>query len=390
VKAPRVVLGSFGLLSLLGPSIFGQAVPTWRLEPAYTLGTAASNIEFSYIHDMVADPDGRIWILDRTDPFLRSFSTAGTRLTASGRLGDGPGELRQPTLLAQTADGVWIYDARQSRITIVRREGATARTQVPRIQHPPGWSNGRPLAPMPGGGIVAYAIGRGGGAGGAGFRLALLAQFGSDSMARVLHVMDQRNASMQLDRTTVNGQRSGGTARQPFSNDPLWSVANDGARYVVANRDPAPTLGAGTFMVTLAETTGRVVFKREYRYRPRRLDDESVAEAVQLIQTPPGLPAGLKRETDPSEIKEKLYRPQFIPPLDEVLLASDGRIWIRRSRLASDTVVLYLIMSDAGDLLGEVSLPPSARVLEAQGDRVWVSDYSPQDEPVVTMYRIRR
>jgi len=390
MNVPRVLLGSLGLLSLLGPSIFGQAVPTWRLEPAYTLGTAASNIEFSYIHDMVADPDGRIWILDRADPFLRSFSTAGTQLTATGRLGDGPGELRQPTLLAQTADGVWIYDARQSRVTIVPRDGGPARTQNPRIRLPPEWSGGRPIAPTPDGEIVAYAIGTSGGVGGGGFKLALVAQPPGDATARVLQIMDQRNASMRLDRTTVNGQRSGGSARQPFSNDPLWSVANDGARYVVANRDPAPTLGAGTFTVTLAETTGRVVFNREYRYRPRRLNDATVAEAVQRIQTPPGLPPGLKRETDPSEIQEKLYRPQFIPPLDEVLLAGDGRIWIRRSRLASDTEVLYLIMSDAGDLLGEVSLPPSARVLDAHGDRVWVSDYSPKDEPVVTMFRIRR
>jgi len=167
-------------------------------------------------------------------------------------------------------------------------------------------------------------------------------------------------------------------------------VSPTGGNFVVATREPAPSLGAGTFRVRLVESTGRTVFNREYLYRPRRLNDETVAVAIQTIQTPPGWPPALKREVDPSEIREKLYRPAFLPPLEEALLASDGTIWLRRSLLAQDTEALYLVLNGSGDLMGELGLPRSARVLDANGDWLWASDYSFEDEPLLVRYKVKR
>lgn len=378
-------LFAFCLLPLTGHA---QAPPRLRADPVLTVGTPASGVSFSYIRDAASTPDGRVWVLDRAAPYLSLLAAGGRRETAVGHEGDGPGELRQPERIGRTPESLWVYDGGQGRVTLFRPDGRVAGTQNPRISLPPGWVFATPVAPLPGGGLVLMGMGHGPGAASQPNRGALLTQESSTNQATVVQSFELKNSTLDLVRTRINGHRSQGSARQPFSNDPVWSVARDGTRFVVATREAPAPIGAGTFTVTLSESSGRVLFNRNYSYPPRRLDDETVAGAVRHIEQPPGWPTTLQRVVDLAEVREKLYRPGFLPPLDEILLASDGRIWIRRSVRSTDTEALYLIMDDAGNLLGEIGLPKTARVLDARGTQAWVHDMSSEEEPILVRYEI--
>lgn len=80
--------------------------------------------------DLEATADGRVWVLNSTEPFFTVVAADGAIERAFGRQGGGPGEFDNPVTLVRGtgADEVWSYD--WTRNALIRLTGGDA------VQHP--------------------------------------------------------------------------------------------------------------------------------------------------------------------------------------------------------------------------------------------------------------
>src|SRR5688572_2784934 len=77
-----------------------------RLEPVARIGCMDCDgpALFSGIQAVALD-DAHVYILDRSAPFVRVFTTSGRSVRAFGRAGSGPGELRLAIAVAPRPNG---------------------------------------------------------------------------------------------------------------------------------------------------------------------------------------------------------------------------------------------------------------------------------------------
>ena len=82
--------------------IFGAvAIQSVAIDTLYSVGnvTGPEETTFGRVVDMAFAPDGRLFVLDASDAYVRVFDPTGTPLQMFGGAGRGPGELHQPTAL---------------------------------------------------------------------------------------------------------------------------------------------------------------------------------------------------------------------------------------------------------------------------------------------------
>jgi len=113
----------------------------WRLERELELGSGdgPEPLIFATVSGLEADPDGRIYVLDREANQLRIFAGTGEHVRTVGRQGAGPGEYRNANgLVWLTADTLLVVDQRGMRYSILDREGGFVRS-MPRQLGFYGW-----------------------------------------------------------------------------------------------------------------------------------------------------------------------------------------------------------------------------------------------------------
>ena len=100
----------------------------WRSTEQWRVDGSEQGDAFGDLRDFVTLRDGSLWILDFKDQTIRRFSATGKPLTAVGRRGSGPGELRNANGLVVHADGtVWVNDPSNGRLSVYRADGSFAR-----------------------------------------------------------------------------------------------------------------------------------------------------------------------------------------------------------------------------------------------------------------------
>lgn len=132
----------FLMLSTLRPApVRAQAVELqerWR-----TLGSEETGYLAS-VSGAAVDTDGNVWVTDGITNRVLVFGADGSFLETSTRVGDGPGEVREPTLLASRPgpDGIAVYDLGRVSIELFgpsgnfeRRVRLEARVQNPKDFH---------------------------------------------------------------------------------------------------------------------------------------------------------------------------------------------------------------------------------------------------------------
>jgi hypothetical protein len=99
----------------------------WRIEEELRIGTAdgAGPDLFGSIIDLEVDSYGRIYLLERQASEVRVFDATGAHLRTFGRAGSGPGEFKQPTGFAWTADStLLVVDPNNARYVVFDTTGA--------------------------------------------------------------------------------------------------------------------------------------------------------------------------------------------------------------------------------------------------------------------------
>lgn len=362
---PAVLLAG-ALASALACTGAGDGPEPTRWE---SLPTAALQEELridGYEHDLVpiggptsasegiaVRADGAIAVRQRQDGVIRVFDADGRSVKVVGGPGEGPGEFSVLWRVGWLADTLWAADGRLRHMTLFGPVDSALNTfRLPGEAIPSDELETAGVPRFP----YAYVM----------ERLpdgALLAQLGlsvgSDVPARfedrlTWAVLDRDGVIRRIVATVPIGEVQLNTPRGeafalPFPNATVADASIEAGRLVFS----AATLdGDPPFITTVAlDLTGDTIFSRRDPFEPRE-----IPSAV--------------RDSVMSRFPRDLPTPTIFPPLDDLVIGNDGTVWL--GMIEDETGRPYRVYEPDGAPLGNLVLPPGARLAAAERERVWV------------------
>ena len=351
----------------------------WELVEDLRLDANAE--DFSVVRWVFVGPQSEIVVHEPQDVRLRLYDSTGTLVATIGRMGEGPGEFRHLGPVLWAADTLIVLDARLSRTTYWLPDGTLVRTEPMRFFEP-NWD-------AEGGSSFFHTFGPqavddGGAMLGVAYRTSVSTNGTWESSAQVvLRVGRDGEPGVLAVPPQTDDERwgvtvSGVTNPVPFAFQPWPEFAPDGSRFLFATTDQS-TLD-GTISLTMIRASGDTVFARSHAYPGEPIPASALDSAISRIVSESGRDRrarALARERAP-----------VVYPPTAVTLGLDGTIWVTLRRTDRGTPVH--ILSDAGDQIGSLLLPPRSRIQQASMTHVWVTEYDPLDLASVVRYRVIR
>jgi hypothetical protein len=340
---------------------------------------------FTRVSEFDVDHAGRFWVFDNDSRAIFVFGSDGTLIRRIGREGGGPGEFEQNGGMVLLADGrLAQWDSRNARISFFDSTGSFI-TSWP---VPGGFStsNGlytdaggalylrRPVTPPREGEILG--------------RMGLVRLVEGGAFADSLVPPD-----LPVPREVYVARREGSTSSTGSTYGPnhFWAWTPSG-EFVAAH-------GGNYEMVVVRNEAKPLVIRRTMT--PVPIDPAEREWEAQNI-------AWSLRQTDPNWSWQGPPIPSTKAPMRGLQVTRDGRIWVQVA-VPSDTIPVaerqefpdslrpvpahrmspvYEVFAPSGEFLGRVTLPPLARLVEADGNTVWGLDRDENDMPAVTRWRV--
>jgi hypothetical protein len=367
VKAVLVMLaGAFFPVHFLQ----AQEIPvTWRATLDWDVGDWDGPLSLTYITDLTVGPDGRLFVTQPQDNAVWVFNSDGTRSAVIGRRGQGPGEFDYPRSLFWLADSLAVWDTRLARISVFSERDVFTRS-FPAIvaSMQLGLLEDRSLVSVQGG-VLDRDL-----ASGRITQLPLMRWDPRSNRSDTLAILPADHLMLGVD--TGNGHLY---TRQPFSDSPIWRVTPGGRRLVLVEREVAEAREAQTFSISVFESTGQVIFRRDIPFDPvplrrstiidtaRRQSDRIKADRESIgLSSPPGT-------YTPDDFREAYFLPEFQPPVEDVALGADGSIWLRRESEEGRPDVSWLILNGAAEPIATINLPRDLEIVCPAGDWIYAA-----------------
>lgn len=342
---------------------------------------AAPEYEFTVVRDAVLDRAGNLYVLLPHASEIRVFAPDGRFVRRIGRKGQGPGEFMWPLALGWRGDSLWVRDTELARVTLFDAEGRVARAiskQIPAVAGR--YRAGPPAALLSDGALL--------GVGDAPTIMAANGQISAVPMVRYEEHADGAQLIRDLSLAHAYGNQPPSRSRpgihfvQRLADSPLWDVAADGSAFVVVDRLAASNARTAEFVVTVYRPSGTVRTQRHVTYRPRPVSRAFRDSVIEQTLNPRGR-AGISYEDD------VVFTPGFRPPVTQVHLDRNGRVWLRREFTFSSEITWDILDGDL-KTWGNVRLPADLKFLEAAGDTLWGSRTTSDDVPNVIRYRLKQ
>lgn len=349
---------------------------------AIEAGRTADTAAFTLVYDVTVRGD-TVYILHEADQKqILALTSSGRPVTTFGRNGQGPGEFTSPAWMGWKGDTLWVLDMPNrvhrfsSKGRFLRSESATAGMPVRAPSAEGGFLvveqiQPLPAQPRPDGERESQALSHW--VRGNKRRLANL-----DTYIRPLRI-----------KVRINGQPGLLHQRQPYMDDPFWVMDREG-RYIWIVHRRVRQKPPHEFELIKVTVAGDTVVSRRYPYRPRAIDDRDwdrkVAELERTILTQS---VRHRLVVDRSELARLMYRPAHVAPVEQALVGRDDTLWLRYGSLPGEPAI-WQAVSSSGDLLGTIRLPPAARLMEADAQRIWTTIQNEDGVPSVVWYRLKR
>lgn len=384
---------NFAAIGLLLASGVSAQLPQRDLVEVFRIGgiDAPRYAAFSQEPKVIADFEGKIYVLQTQPPLISVFTEGGDFLREIGREGQGPGEFRIASGHGLLADTLWVIDPSQSRMSFFDSDGNLIETKaLARIDRGPHFpmSDGM-IAPLLGGGAL---------------QLPISPPTGVDKPIEVPLLFGDRNLERLEEIGTVvtpKGLLIAGVGtlflRHLPTFPPLVSIASSGIGWLSmtdANVDDPAVL------VSRRNERGKLSWSRELRSDPVRISDAKRRELLDEILdifTPralenvrrwaaaQGLPVPNKNREE--MILDALDLPEFYAPFDLVLLGRDGSTWLRRG--GEGQLAEWVVLSPSGVPQFEVVLARTMTLSEATLQSIWTTHRDDLDVPYVVRWDIR-
>jgi hypothetical protein len=365
--------------------------------PDTTLALADSvQALLSFVMDLRVAPDLSFYLTDRQLPFVLHLDRTGRLIRTLGRAGTGPGEFQRPAMLGWQGDSLWVYDLGLRRLTLF--DTARAGHSTVSLLYParPVSTSGRPylggsllpMAMLPEGGLIVWQPVPPEGS-------------GLPAEARVFQVSREGEVLDTLARLPAGHSRLSFVFRdgaihlvQPFRDDPEVDVSPDGRWLVRADRPAPARAGSAMFTVMLVERGRGLAYRREWRYTPLPLSDDTVEAYLRgTLAFDPG-PGHVRLPLTRDSLERKLYRPRFFPPVGEIRVGRDGTVWFRFTDASARGLVRrgqaqWVALSPRGLEMHRLVLPDRFRVHEVDRRSIWGVEYDRDEVPTVRRFVAR-
>ncbi len=378
-SAPNLFSGDPWTLS--GPEVRIGSVE----DPMYIFGPVAN---------LVPGPDGLLYSLHWQESAIRRWSADGTPAGSVGREGEGPGEFQRPGGMGFFGDSLWVWDYWGFHASYFDLEGEYLGRVSPQVDvGGPQGSPPRPSSPFRDGTFL-------------GREPAWSQEIATGEITETAFVhMDAEGGTLTTiwmqpheprDGLALLRDDGGGTfGSQAFGDGVAYTIADDGL--VVIERRAWTGEGEAVFTLTRIGLAGDTVFAVRVPYSPVPLPaeriDSAVVEATQgmfdfMSRNQPGLARGALEQ----RVRDATYKPAYVPPVGNVLLAADGNIWVRRfDPVEIDTGEAFSewwIMDPDGAPLARALTPVGLQVRHIGADLVWGTEQDEFEVDYIVRYRL--
>jgi hypothetical protein len=353
----------------------------------------APDEEFSYLTGVAIARTGQVFVALSRPPRIWIYDSTGRRITSFGRLGKGPGEFGQRTnLIGMLGDTLWVADFANYRYNLYSLEGKSLGSLGRGIPRIPGGREQDVLqlrALRPG---CIYMSTNGPARDENGMEV------DRETFFKVTRASMGAEEAEILDTIFAYDRRHGGTFIRtrddrtvslpgPWLDNDKFGMSSDASVIAVARslppRDPAhPTY-------TLTAYGGRkVLWKREVPYTLLRTTDAMVDSTFrEWIRSDTSLVARFGGESALRKLfDERFFRPEFLPPVEQVEIGNDTTVWIQRMRLSESAPQTWDIFDRSGKKVGTTELPAQIRVIAVSRNTVWGSEPDEDGNPMVVLY----
>jgi hypothetical protein len=374
VKA--ALIGIALILETLSPI---QAQQPWRLIPEVRIGSEESEeYALTRVGAVAIGPDGLLVVADRGDRRLRVFDEQGKFVRWVGGVGNGPGEFTaMPGHVAIRRDTLEVVQG--NRLHLFLTDGQLVRTTPIHVDLATYYRVSTILARTPDGDLLGLpALRNDALISGRETRSPLVRV---DESGRVLGTATYVDYSKDIVAVRTPS-RTFGVAR-PFGAE-LIQVGPNGDRIVRIDQHVSEAGKPDAFTVIVLGPEGDTMTVGAVRYQPLRIAKavrDSIAEAL-LRDPQPGRPMPAEERR---AIREQVSVPEYYPPVSDLLIGYDGRIWLRRY-VAEGTE--WLILDPECRPLGVVQGGPTLRIHAATATEVWASELNSLDVPTLLRMRI--
>ena len=333
------------------------------------------------------DEGGAYWVFDDPTNTIFVFDSAGKFVRKVGRVGKGPGEFKFDGGMSALADGrVAVWDDGNARVSFFSLDGRYQTSW----RVPPGSVRFRALGEDRAGQLyvkrtafmesVGNQVPHG---------REVLLRLRANGVGDTLFAPDLHIPNVEYEMGSENG---GDNTTAVFMTEAqyapkmLWDWHPDG--FFVTGH-------GALYQVTLFRTKERPI-RIERTFAPVSVSaEERKTEELSILG-------------DPSRAWRGPPLPATKPPLMDLFIARDGRIWARVPAPSTSAVtdnpdkrpgkpqkittyrtpVLWEVFSREGAFLGRVAFPGRAKLMQADGNRVWAIQLDDDDLPSAVRYRI--
>jgi len=318
------------------------------------------------LRSMVVMPDGGVAVQDVGTPRIAFFGPNAEPLGAFGREGGGPGEFRGIFGIGLLGDTVWAGDSRQDRATLIGPDRQLVRViSLPKVK---GQDNSITALPP----------------------IKVLLRLRADDFIGLIPDGEQLfRANLKGEWLNAMPQAPSGGARQfqigntiafasLFPSRPQFDVSADGRLVAMYDNLVEGSIAPAT-AVTVLQGTGDTVFVRVIRFEgvdfPKHIADSLIAQRTQ------------GRPTDYVQaFRSAVYVPPLYPPVEDVLIGQDDRLWLKLHTDGNQQE--YLVLSPGGELVETVVFPRRTTVRAAKGPIVWALQFSEFDVADIVRYEL--
>jgi hypothetical protein len=370
-----------------------QAVPAidstseWALAAETRFGSIdVPETALSRIRAAAVDSEGRLFLAQLHDKRIRIYDLNGVRVGSIGRPGNGPQDLEAPVDVGIAGDTIWVADRKAASLKFFGLDG--------------GYRGSVTIAHVAGPGIFAtagYPLEDGTVLTKPGVAMESLVDAARqvpwirfDREAQPIDTLLLQHRSFSFARVESNGQTM--FVQQLFDESDLVAVSPDGSGIVHVVQS-----GAGSsprISISKVAADGATMFAREYSTRRRELTeqlvDRSVDRYMEALEKEMASSFAFDARRFRNAYAGALRRPEFIPPVADVRLGSDGTIWIGREAVGGDSRQWVAVDGANGDPLGHIQLPHDSRLIASSAEFVWAEELDELDVVHVQRYRIMR
>lgn len=280
---------------------------TMKLEELWRVGGDDEDTMFGVILSVLAGDNGELYFLDMQLSEVQVYSPDGEHLRTLSRMGDGPGESRNPSDMLFLPDGnLGLVQAFPGKVTRIDPEGNPAGTLTLGGQDPTKGGFTMIFDARCRGESIVFAgmeIAQQGQTGQK--RTSFLASFSQEGTEQVRYL--EKTAELDFTRFEIIERDN------HFVYPRRWDIGSDGRIYAAPHRN--------RYSINVYAPDGRLerVIEREYASRTRTPEEQRRIEDIVAAQT---------RQV-PFEFKTELENTE--PDVSNVRVADDGSIWVLSS-----------------------------------------------------------